>query len=147
MQTPDEWLADFEAKVADLQQKATEFKKNIESAGATERSPDGTVTVTVAPNGSLTDLHLTDDAMRKSAADLTAEILVTTRKARQRAASGVAEAFVPLGGDRAMVQRIPGAEDVAEPALPTRSRQAGTGEDDHDFADSPVIYKDDDVSW
>lgn len=117
LQTPDEWLADFESKVADLQQKATRFKENLESAGTTERAADGSVTVTVAPNGSLTDLRLSDDAMRKSADDLAAEIMALTRTARQTAATSVAEAFVPLGGDRATVQHIPAAGEAAPEAV------------------------------
>ncbi|MFC7613771.1 YbaB/EbfC family nucleoid-associated protein [Actinokineospora soli] len=114
MQTPDEWLADFERKVADLQQKATEFKRDLESAGTTQTSQDRTITVTVAPNGALLDLKLDDAATRKPAADLAAEILATARRARQAAATSVAEAFVPLGGDRDVVQRI--EVDDEEPA-------------------------------
>ncbi|GAA4415916.1 hypothetical protein GCM10023148_12640 [Actinokineospora soli] len=114
VQTPDEWLADFERKVADLQQKATEFKRDLESAGTTQTSQDRTITVTVAPNGALLDLKLDDAATRKPAADLAAEILATARRARQAAATSVAEAFVPLGGDRDVVQRI--EVDDEEPA-------------------------------
>ena len=142
MQTPDEWLADFESKVADLQQKATDFKKNIESAGAVERSPDGSVTVTVAPSGALLDLHLTDQAMTKSAETLTAEILTATRAARQQAATEVATAFTPLGGHSDIVQRIPTPEP--DPA-PTR-RAAPRAAEDEDFTSSG-IYKDEDQRW
>ncbi|MGQ0838612.1 YbaB/EbfC family nucleoid-associated protein [Actinokineospora sp.] len=142
MQTPDEWLADFEAKVADLQQKATEFKTTVEAAGTTESSADGAVTVTVAPNGSLTGLHLADAAMGKTAADLAAEILALSRRARQAAAAGVAEAFVPLGGDRDVVQHIPGAEADEEqpPAAPPR-RAESTVDEEEEF-ETVVLYED-----
>jgi len=142
MQTPDEWLADFESKVADLQQKATEFKKNIESAGAVERSADGSVTVTVAPSGALLDLHLTDKAMTKSAEALTAEILATTRTARQQAAQEVATAFTPLGGDSDIVQRIP----TPDPTTPAPRTPASRPVEDEDFT-STRIYKDEDQRW
>lgn len=118
VQTPDEWLADFERKVADLQQKATEFKRDLETAGSTATSADRAITVTVAPNGALLDLRLDDAATRKPAAELAAEILATARRARQSAATSVAEAFVPLGGDRDVVQRIveePEPERAPEP--------------------------------
>ncbi|MFC5287664.1 YbaB/EbfC family nucleoid-associated protein [Actinokineospora guangxiensis] len=118
MQTPDEWLADFERKVADLQQKATDFKRDIESAGTTRTSEDKSVTVTVAPNGALLDLQLTDAATGKPAAELAQEILRTARQARQSAANSVAEAFVPIGGDRDTVQRIDTPEEERPPAAP-----------------------------
>ncbi|MBC6450816.1 YbaB/EbfC family nucleoid-associated protein [Actinokineospora xionganensis] len=139
MQTPDEWLADFEAKVADLQQKATEFKTNVEAAGATERSES--VTVTVAASGALLDLRLEDSALRKSADELATEILTLTRKARQNAAVGVAQAFQPLGGDAEMVQRIPVPEpEEANAPAPKRP----TTRDDEDFGDEPVVLRDSD---
>lgn len=139
MQTPDEWLADFEAKVADLQQKATEFKTNVEAAGATERSES--VTVTVAASGALLDLKLEDAALRKSADELATEILTLTRQARQNAAVGVAQAFQPLGGDAGVVQRIP-VPDPAEPHAPAPKRPATR--DDDDFGDEPVVLRDTD---
>lgn len=144
MQTPDEWLADFEAKVAELQQKATEFKQDLEAAGATEQSPAGDITVTVAPNGSLTALRLTDAAMSRTADELAAEIMVTTRRARQAAATQVAEAFVPVGGDRDTVQHIPTPDEdelAAEKPQPT----APSDEDDN-FA-TRSVYRNTDPSW
>ncbi len=141
MQTPDEWLKDFEAKVADLQQKTSEFKSNIESAGASERSADGSVVVTVAPNGCLTDLHLADSAMAKSASELATEILELSRAARQSAANGVADAFVPLGGDRDHVQRIPVPESD-EPAAPAPAAGKRPETDEDDYSEEFVVYRD-----
>lgn len=138
MQTPDEWLADFERKVADLQQKATEFKTNVEAAGATERSES--VTVTVAASGALLDLKLEDSALRKPADELAAEILTLTRKARQSAATGVAQAFQPLGGDVALAQKIPVPEPV-EADAPAPKRPAARADED-DFADQTVVLRD-----
>ncbi|PPK64203.1 YbaB/EbfC family nucleoid-associated protein [Actinokineospora auranticolor] len=136
MQTPDEWLADFEAKVADLQQRATEFKQDVESAATTEQSPDGAITVAVAPNGALTDLRLTDSAMTRPAAELAADILALTRHARQTAATTVASAFAPLGGDASVVQHIaePKADQPPRPHDP-----------EADYSDSPAVYRNE--SW
>jgi hypothetical protein len=36
--TPDEWLADFEAKTAELQRNAVAFRRNLEEAGQTVTS-------------------------------------------------------------------------------------------------------------
>ncbi|HVK26475.1 MAG TPA: YbaB/EbfC family nucleoid-associated protein [Actinokineospora sp.] len=137
MQTPDEWLTDFEAKVADLQQKATTFKTSVESSGTTEAAADGSVTVTVAASGALLDLRLEDSALRKSGADLAAEILGLTRKARQGAAGKVAQAFVPLGGDSEIVQHIPEPESEAAEQTPPVPAV-----DDEDFGDQTVVLRD-----
>ena len=97
--TPDEWLANFEAKVADVQQKAAAFRANLEASGASEQSEDGTLRVTVAPNGALTDLAIQDSALRRhSGAELAAEIMKLTRAAQRAAAGQVADAFAPLAG-------------------------------------------------
>jgi DNA-binding protein YbaB len=96
--TPDEWLANFETKVADMRQKAAAFTENLEASGATETSADGSLRVTVAPNGALTDLTIADSALRGSGAELAAEIMTLARRARGAAAGHVAEAFAPLAG-------------------------------------------------
>jgi DNA-binding protein YbaB len=140
VQTPDEWLADFEAKVADLQQKATQFKTNVEASGTAEQSLDGAVSVTVAASGALIDLHLTDAALRKTPDDLAAEILTLTRKARQTAASKVAQAFTPLGGDDNIVQQIPTPAPTPTPTPDTPTKPHPTTDDD--FA-TPTVHNTD----
>ena len=97
--TPEEWLANFEAKIAEVQQKAAEFKENLESSGATEASSDGTLRVTVAPNGALTDLSIDDAAVRGSGGELATKIMKLARKAQRAAAVNVVEAFAPLAGE------------------------------------------------
>ncbi|WP_051385415.1 YbaB/EbfC family nucleoid-associated protein [Actinokineospora inagensis] len=135
MQTPDEWLAEFEAKVADLQQRATEFKQAVEDSATTVCSADGTVAVSVASNGALTGLVIQDSAMGKAGAELADEILALVRHARQTAANEVARAFVPLGGDAGVVQRIEVASDEDAPRIPN---------DDEDFS-AHRVYRDE--SW
>ena len=134
--TPDEWLANFEAKVADVRQKAAAFKENLGASGATEVSADGALRVTVAPNGALTDLTIADSAMRGSGAELAAEIMRLARNARRTAAVHVAEAFAPLAG-----------EDSAPPAEEPRRRAArprsGKADDDEDFGNDQIFGHDD----
>jgi DNA-binding protein YbaB len=132
--TPEEWLASFEAKIADVQQKAAAFKETLEAAGATETSDDGSLRITVAPNGSLTDLSITDDAMRGSGGELAAQIMKLARKAQRQAAVQVAEAFVPLGGEDSEALRlatgfIPPPEDDDEPPPPA--------DDEYTFTQAP----------
>ncbi|MFL6142027.1 MAG: YbaB/EbfC family nucleoid-associated protein [Labedaea sp.] len=97
--TPEEWLAGFEAKIAEVQQKAAEFKENLEAAGATEANADGTLRVTVAPNGALTDLTIDDAALRGNGGELAGQIMRLARKAQRAAAAHVVEAFAPLAGE------------------------------------------------
>jgi DNA-binding protein YbaB len=117
--TPEEWLANFESKIADVQAKAAEFQENLEDSGAVVTSADGTISVTVAPNGSLTDLRLADAALRSgSGAKVAEEILKLARKAQRAAAVKVAEAFAPLGGDSEAMHMVTGYIPPEEPEAP-----------------------------
>jgi hypothetical protein len=117
--TPEEWLANFEMKIADVKAKADEFQENLEASGATVTSGDGTLGVTVAPNGSLTDLRIADAALRSgSGAKLAQDILKLARKAQRTAAVNVADAFAPLGGDSEAMHMITGYVPPEEPQEP-----------------------------
>ncbi|MFI5583625.1 YbaB/EbfC family nucleoid-associated protein [Amycolatopsis sp. NPDC051758] len=117
--TPEEWLAGFETKIADVREKAEQFRVGLEAAGTTVASPDGTIRVGVAPNGSLTDLQLTDSALTgKSGAKLAEEILKLARKAQRDAAVNVAAAFEPLGGDSEAMHMVTGYLPPEEPEEP-----------------------------
>jgi hypothetical protein len=126
--TPDEWLATFEARVADVQQKAATFKHDLESSGATETSPDGSLRVTVAPNGALTGLTIHDEALRHSGAELAAQIMTLTRQAQTAAAAKVSAAFAPLAGTE--------PEPPAQQAPPPRPRRR---DDDEDFSNEQIF--------
>jgi DNA-binding protein YbaB len=115
---PDEWLANFESKIADVREKAAEFQENLEASGATAASADGAIRVAVAPNGSLTELEIADAAMKGSGAKLAADILKLARKAQRDAAVHVAEAFAPLGGDSEAMHMVTGYIPPEEPAEP-----------------------------
>jgi hypothetical protein len=47
--TPEDWLANFESKIADVQQKAAEFERDLEASGATATSSDGSITFSWRP--------------------------------------------------------------------------------------------------
>ena len=118
--TPEEWLANFEAKIADVQQKTAEFKENLEASGATESSADGSLRVSVAPNGALTDLSIDEAAMRRSGGELAGQIMQLARKAQRSAAVHVAEAFAPLAGEDSeslhmVIGYLPPEEEEDEP--------------------------------
>lgn len=122
--TPEEWLAKFNATIADVQAKTQAFQRDLEQAGATESSPDGSLSVTVAPNGSLTSLRIDESAWRGSGAELADKIMRLARKAQRAAAVHVAEAFAPLGADSEAMHMLTGylpepEEDDEEPEGPS----------------------------
>lgn len=108
MPTPEEWLANFNAKIADVKAKTEAFKHDLEQAGATETSKDGQLSVTVAPNGSLSNLRIDDTAVRGSGAELASKIMQLARKAQRAAAVNVTEAFAPLGAGTESMQMLVG---------------------------------------
>lgn len=122
--TPEEWLANFNATIADVKAKTEVFQENLEHAGATETSPDGSLQVTVAPNGSLTNLRIDESAWRGSGAELAGKIMSLARKAQRAAAVNVAEAFAPLGGpDSEALHMVTGY--IPEPEEDEEEEQAG----------------------
>ncbi|GGS15255.1 MULTISPECIES: YbaB/EbfC family nucleoid-associated protein [Actinokineospora] len=128
MKTPEEWMREFEGRIADAKAKAAAIQQGLANAGGSASSPDGAVTVSVAPTGALTDLRLTPAAMGKSPAALSAEIMATARKAQRSAANQVAETFAAAAGAgsetyRMITEYLPPEEEPApEPARPEQAR-------------------------
>jgi len=116
--TPEEWLANFNAKIDDIKAKTAEFQENLEASGVTETSPDGSISVSVAPNGSLTDVRIDDAAWRGSGSELAGKIMHLARKAQRNAAANVAEAFAPLGADSEAMHMVTGYVPEPEPEEP-----------------------------
>lgn len=94
---PFQWVNDFDARIAELKTKSVEAQENLAAASGTAASKDGAVTVTVGPNGGLTNLQLGHRAVELGAPRLTALILETSRQAQKNVAAQVVEAFRPLG--------------------------------------------------
>ncbi|MFE9745002.1 YbaB/EbfC family nucleoid-associated protein [Saccharothrix saharensis] len=100
---PQQWLDNFEAKLADLQRKSADLQENFQNSQATASSPDGAVTITVGPNGGLLNIQLGHRATELGSARLTAVIMQTAKVAQKQAAQQVMAAFEPLGeGTEAM---------------------------------------------
>lgn len=139
MVSPEQWLSNFEATIASVRERAAEFEENLASAGATESSEDGAVRVSVAPNGSLTELSIADSALRGSGSQLAEQIMRLARKAQRAAAVRVTEAFAPLAGEdseslRMVTGFVPPPEPEPEPPSPA-ARFGFT--DDHTESESP----------
>ena len=131
--TPDEWLADFEAKTAELQRNAAAFRRNLESAGTTVTTEDKSVTVTVAPNGALLNLKIEGND------ELATKILALTRTAREQAATNVLDEFRQVTGSHANELDT----DVSIPAPPEQPTRAAQPENE-DFSEKTVYRKE---SW
>ena len=160
--TPEEWLAKFNATIEDVKSKTEAFQRDLEHSGATESAPDGSLSVTVAPNGSLTNLRIDESAWRGSGAELANKIMQLARKAQRAAAVNVAEAFAPIGGDSDAMHMITGylpepEEEDEEPEQhgyafeaeqepqvtpvepPRRPSRPPGGNDDDDFTEDDIF--------
>ncbi|KJK48279.1 hypothetical protein UK23_17445 [Lentzea aerocolonigenes] len=93
---PYAWINDFEARTTELQRKTAEAQENLAAVAGVASSKDGAVTVTVGPNGGLTNLQLGHRAVELGAPRLTALILETARQAQKNATAQVLEAFAPI---------------------------------------------------
>lgn len=120
MTTPEEWLADFTARLDTIKAKAAEFDPTGPSV--TESAPDGSISVSVAPTGALTGLRIDDSAWHGSGDELAREILRLAHAAQRVA---LAEA---LG-----VDAVPAAGDDG----PARRRSPAP--DDEDFGDERIF--------
>jgi DNA-binding protein YbaB len=115
---PYAWVNDFEARAAELQRKAAEAQENLAAVSGTASSKDGAVTVTVGPNGGLTNLQLGHRAVELGAPRLTALILETARQAQKNASAQVVEVFRPIGEGTETMQMITDVIEANEDAEP-----------------------------
>jgi DNA-binding protein YbaB len=116
-----EQLDDFQRQVDEIRTKSQLLQEKLGETKATVRSRDGLVTVTVAPNGALQDLHIDDRALRgvPNAARLTATIMETFGRAQRQAAREVADLLEPMAGGTDMMRVVrsflPPPEEPEEP--------------------------------
>jgi DNA-binding protein YbaB len=118
----------LERQVRDMRAKAEALNEALSDAGATVRSRDGAVTVTLAPNGALQNLELGHRACELGPARLTAAIMAAVRDAQRQTARTVASSFAAINGEgeatdliRSFLPPEPEAEEFAvpEPVEPT----------------------------
>lgn len=93
------WVQDYTRRVQDIQRRAEEVQEQINSTRAQASSPDGTVSVVLAPGGRLEKLDLTPDAMRLGHDRLADTIMQTVRSAHASAAAQTQDALRPLVGE------------------------------------------------
>lgn len=89
----------LDKQVKEMHQKAAALTEALNQASATASSQDGSVTVTVEPNGALRELTLGHRACELGPAKLTSAIMNTVRTAQRQAANKVTDSFVAINGD------------------------------------------------
>ena len=103
-----DWLADFERRMAEMRTKTQLLQENLAKAEATAESGRGLVTVTVAPNGALKNLRIDDRALRLpgGGAQLTAMLMDAYGRAQRQVSQQVAGALEPIGGGTEMMEVV-----------------------------------------
>lgn len=95
-QDPEKWLADYQARMKGLFAKASQVQEDLASANATVSSRDGSVTVTLNPNGGLENLVLGHRACDLGPSKLTALVMETVRRAQVEVSQKVRDAVAPI---------------------------------------------------
>jgi DNA-binding protein YbaB len=140
---PDAMMRQWNEQIQTKLRQADEMKQVANAVKVTQRSSDGSVSVTVDQNGVVSALDLTDAALRKQPAQLSAEILGAMRTAQAQIATRMQEVMAPIiGEDSATMDALMGGyhERFPEPPPenPAPARPTGPTDDDdfggHNFA-------------
>jgi DNA-binding protein YbaB len=95
---PQQWLQNYQQKIAGFKRASEQLKENLGNALVTMSSPDEAVTVTIGPNGSLKNLQLSHRAAEHTPQQLGPLIMTTVRRAQRVMAEKVLEAVSEFGG-------------------------------------------------
>lgn len=106
-------IADLEAKARDLAERTRGLRDRIRRAEATQRSPDGAVTATVAPNGSLRHIEFSPAAAGFSPVRLGEVVMDTVRRAQEQAARQVVAHVEPQFAGTAAMDFLTGSAPPA----------------------------------
>ncbi|WP_188316658.1 YbaB/EbfC family nucleoid-associated protein [Solihabitans fulvus] len=97
---PQQWLGDLQKRVDAAKLRAEQLKEGVAASTVTAASPDGAVTVTVGPNGGLTNISLSQRAAEHPPTKLGSLIMQTVGTAQRQAATRVAEALAATGASQ-----------------------------------------------
>ncbi|MCX6465486.1 MAG: YbaB/EbfC family nucleoid-associated protein [Pseudonocardiales bacterium] len=95
-----QWLAEHQQRLADLRVRAERVRTEVAAVTGSATSPDGAVTVTVAPGGALRGLRLAPRAEELTRTQLAALVVATAAEATAAAGRRVEEVVAPLRGPR-----------------------------------------------
>ena len=94
------WIDNFSASLTEQAAKAQAMSQQVADLRVSAESPDGSVVVTVAGSGVVTDLRLGETTRKRPAEETAAEILTVMRQAQARLAARLADiAAATVGAD------------------------------------------------
>jgi DNA-binding protein YbaB len=143
-------LDEYMSRVGDIQQRAEQAQTQIKQMRAHASSPDGTVSVTLAPGGRLEKLTLTPQALGHGHQRLATLITETIRAGHAAVAKQLRDAMEPLvGGTPAMefLSEQMGAAELDDPAdslagppePPPRPPRRPEPDDDDGWQPGPIM--------
>jgi hypothetical protein len=129
---PEQWLAQYEKRIADVATRAKEAGARLRQVGGTATSPRGEVEVRVGAGGALEDLTLTPAARTLESDELARLILDTSRKARRAVSAQIAGISTEYFGEGPALEVI---KQHLPAGMPVRAKR----DDDDYFANPPEI--------
>lgn len=101
-----QWLDTYQQGLQDLRARAHRAQAELAGVEATTASPDGSVTVTVAPGGTVRRVVFSERSAELSRTRLATLVVETVARAHADAASRATEAIAPLLGERSEAMRM-----------------------------------------
>lgn len=130
----------LEREANKLQEKASALTAAFTASASTARSSDGSVTVKVEANGSLSSIEFGNRACTLGPARLSALVMQTVREAQRTTAERLMESYTGINGDDQAAELVrtfmPKVDDVEETA-PENPEQNKWAPEAHDEAPPP----------
>jgi len=124
----EEWLADYTRRIGEIQRRAEEAQEQIRTLRARATSPDGSVSVMLAPGGRLEKLDLTQRALDLGPGRLAALITQTVQAAHADAAEQTQSAIMPLVGESDAMEFLREQIGTALPEEPEQEQDSSGGQ-------------------
>ncbi|SEO43571.1 YbaB/EbfC family nucleoid-associated protein [Amycolatopsis saalfeldensis] len=120
LQPGEDFALLLEREARKLQEKGEALAAAFAASGSTVRSSDGSVTVKVEANGSLSSIEFGNRACAMGPANLSTLVMKTVREAQLKTAGKVAESYTEINGDDQAAELVrtflPKVEDTGDGA-------------------------------
>lgn len=101
-----QWLDSYQQELQGLRARAHRAQVALAAVEATTSSPDGSVTVTVAPGGALRRVVFSEQSEALSRTRLATLVVETVAQAHADAAARATAALAPVIGERSEAMRV-----------------------------------------
>jgi DNA-binding protein YbaB len=122
---PDTMLSELRQQAADLENKATQLRTELDSATATATSPDGAVTVTLSPTGALKNITFSAKAASHAPEALGPLVMKTVQAAQREVSNRVTASLAQQFGDPETMDFITQFMPKPEPEPERTPREEG----------------------